>query len=124
MMLSAMLNKYKKMGGQPLFVNDVRELVRAYEREGWPMPQYLKFCDDALHKGYSVSLYNAQRTASKYVTVRHKRKTFVVRFSNHRPNKDRELNGDCDFFVGVTNTGVRRTSDAWQAMLDYFKSRS
>ena len=35
-----------------------------------------------------------------------------MRFSDHKPNREKELTGDCDFFVGRTNTGVRTTEDA------------
>lgn len=71
-------------------------------------------------RDYVVFLYEAKKTNSKYLTVTYGNKKFTVRFSDHRPIRHRELAGDCDFFVGVTNTGVRDIVDAIEACLRYF----
>jgi hypothetical protein len=67
-----------------------------------------------------VSYYDAVTTVSKYVFVRRGGKRFKVRFSNHKPARWREQSRDCDFFVGITNTGVTRTEDAIRATLAFF----
>lgn len=81
---------------------------------------WIRFCDFMLDKGFKVELYEAQRTNSKYVTVSKGAKSFKVRFSNHKPILQRELNGDCDFFVGVNNTHTTTTRDAAVAVREYF----
>lgn len=88
---------------------------------GYDQPKWLSFCSVMMDHGLSISLYEAKRTLSKYVTVRSKSGAqFKVRFSNHKPIKHREVNGDCDFFVGVTNLSVTRTEDAVKATLMFF----
>lgn len=85
--------------------------------------KWIVFCEMLLEKNYVMYLYEAKETFSKYITVTRldSEKRFKVRFSNHKPNKGRELNGDCDFFVGVTHTGIRTTEMAIKAVKEYFK---
>jgi len=90
------------------------------QRAGYNAPKYLLFCRDMLRFGLHVHLYEAKTTVSKYVTLSKGGKQFKVRFSNHKPNKGRELEGNCDFFVGYTHTGVRTTDDAETAALEFF----
>ena len=90
-------------------------LIRGFKKQKWVL-----FCEKLISLGFTVSLYEARKTFSKYVTISDGKKSFKVRFSNHKPIKFRETNGDCDFFVGVTHTGVRTTRDAYFATLKYF----
>ena len=46
-----------------------------------------------------------------------------MRFSNHKPAKEREKNNDCDFFVGVSNFKVTTTEDALDAVYNYFNEK-
>lgn len=89
---------------------------------GYPKSKWIGFCEAMLAAGLKVSLYEARRTVSKYVTVRGPKGTqpFKVRFSNHRPIRAREAGGDCDFFVGVTNLAVTTTEQATAATLRHF----
>lgn len=80
---------------------------------GFPTPRYVDFCRTAIRMGLKVTLYEARSTVSKYVTLTDDRgRSLKVRFSNHKPIHHRELAGDCDIFVGVTNLGVTTTLDA------------
>lgn len=81
--------------------------------------KWIMFCEEMLSLGFQVKLYEARKTFSKYVTIHHKNKEFKVRFSNHKPIKRREENGDCDFFVGITHLGVSRTEDAIKAVKEW-----
>lgn len=92
-------------------------LAAAY---GWPTAKWIQFCRTLMAEGYKVSLYEAQYTVSKYITVRKGKRTFKVRFSNHKPIPAREAAGDCDFFVGVTNLGVTNTEQALAAVRQHF----
>jgi hypothetical protein len=90
------------------------------EARGYAKSKWIVFCETLLAAGFHLTLYEARETLSKYVTVSDGNERFLVRFSNHRPNKSRELAGDCDFFVGVTHTGVRTTDDALAAVSRHF----
>lgn len=98
--------------------------VAQAEAKGFGKAKWIGFCETMMAEGYYLKLYEARKTVSKYITVikpddpSHK---FKVRFSNHRPIKHREVSGDCDFFVGVTNLGVTTTEQAIEATLTFFK---
>ena len=68
---------------------------------GYKKQKWIEFCEVMLAEGYQVSLYEARETVSKYVTVTDPilGVGFKVRFSNHKPIKQREVERDCDFFV-------------------------
>ena len=82
--------------------------------------KWIIFSEKLLEKGYTLYLYEARKTVSKYITVRKDGREFKVRFSNHKPIKERELWGDCDFFVGLTHLGCTTTQDALLAVERYF----
>lgn len=95
----------------------------AAKRLGYSKQKWIEFCEYMMRQGYQMRIKETQGTTSKYITVFKDGGTraFKVRFSNHKPNKRRELNGDCDFFVGMTHTGTRTTDDATRATLDFFE---
>lgn len=98
-------------------------LQQRYERSaklGFQKQRWIEFCERLIADGFSLTLYEARRTASKYITVTKGGRSFKVRFSNHKPIKGRELAGDCDFFVGMTHTGTRTTHDALAAVAQHF----
>lgn len=89
-------------------------------KKGYESPKWLLFCIYLIKKhGFTIYLYEPKDSKSRYVRVINGNKVFKVRFSNHPPNKRREVKGDCDFFVGVTHTGARTTRDAYFSLLDY-----
>jgi hypothetical protein len=79
----------------------------------YPVPKWIKFCYTMLKYNFEVYLYRAHTTVSKYVYVRNPRnmKQVKIRFSNHMPAITKELQQDCDFYTGVSNTGVITTED-------------
>lgn len=80
---------------------------------GYVKPKWIGFCETMLAKGYVLTLYEARETFSKYITVSKSGfKPYKVRFSNHKAIYAREMNGDCDFFVGVGNLKVTTTEHA------------
>ncbi len=90
----------------------------------WPKSKWIFFCEEMLRLGFTVELYEARQTKSKYCTVKRPatgKKPFKVRFSDHKPIYHREAAGDCDFFVGVTHTGVRNTQHAINAVCAHFE---
>lgn len=113
-------DKFKKPGGAKCTMAFVEEKEKFWSTTQYSIPKYITFIRRCLEAGYQVKLYNAQKTVSKYVTVsRGKKKTFKVRFSNHKPIAEREARNDCDFFVGVNNFQVTTMEDAWKATQEY-----
>ena len=98
-----------------------REYLAERRRACKHEPKWIYFCEFMLAKGLTVSLYEAKETVSKYVTVSlPERGEFKVRFSNHKPNKYKEVNRYCDFFVGYNNFGNTTTQQAIFATLNKF----
>ena len=118
-------NKHHKKLNHGRVVN-AEFLNTRYERAkalGYSKAKWILFCEALLEAGYKLSLYEARNTYSKYVTVIKDGRRFKVRFSNHKPIKHREIKGDCDFFVGVTNLGTTTTSEALKAVQDFFAKK-
>lgn len=84
-------------------------LKPAYKKGGWPVPKWIVFCEKMIDAGWKVSLYRAKTTVSKYIYIHKEKNVLKIRFSNHRANVFKELNGDCDFYVGIGNNGVITT---------------
>lgn len=99
------------------------DLLKQKTSKKYGKAKWIIFAEELLNKGFKVSLYEARRTFSKYLTVEKDGKYFKVRFSNHKPIKERELNNDCDFFVGVTNYKVTTTEDALKAVYNFFEEK-
>lgn len=87
----------------------LEELKKQYKADGWPVPKWLQFCEAMLHDGWTVRVYRAQTTISKYVHITKGRKRLKVRFSNHRASWRTEAVGDSDIYVGVGNRGTITT---------------
>lgn len=115
------VNRYTKPGGDWVSPDYVERKEAQYASLPYPLPKYVQFIKRALGAGLRVRLYDCPSTVSKYVTIIHHGKRFKIRFSNHKPIFSREMKGDCDFFVGVTHTGVKTTDDAWTAMVKAFQ---
>lgn len=96
-----------------------RAIALGYQKQRW-----IEFCETLLADGFSITLYEARRTVSKYVTVSRGDRSFKVRFSNHRPIKSREAAADCDFFVGVCNAVTTNTTQALAAVREFFASEA
>lgn len=93
--------------------------------KGFPIPQYLRFCEYLIEHGYHVTLYEARKTNSKYVTVSLPGEpgwSYRVRYSDHPPISLRELRGDCDFFVGKANFCWTNTAAAIKAVNAHFEN--
>lgn len=83
--------------------------------------KWISFCETLILQGFDLYLYEARKTVSKYITIKQGKKRFKVRFSNHKPIYYKEVQRDCDFFVGVSNLGTTTTEDALQAVYKYMK---
>jgi len=80
----------------------------------YPTPKWLLFVQSLLLTGWIVGVHKAETTHSKYVYIRKDKKRYKIRFSNHRPSKKKELYGDADFYVGISNLNVTTTEQVLQ----------
>lgn len=112
--------RFRDPPGSKISLEDVEQIKGRYRDAGFSIPKYLQFVEAALNYQCRVYLYDAQTTVSKYVTLMRGKRKYKVRFSNHKPNLNKEKNGESDFFVGVTNLAVTTTDDAWRAALAFF----
>lgn len=119
----------KKQKGRPSFNKATNSIltedflrVRAEKniKAGFSKQKWVIFAETLIREGFEISLYEARRTVSKYLTVKKDGRQYKVRFSNHRPIFEREKNGDCDFFVGKTNLVVTTTDQALVAVRSFF----
>lgn len=92
-------------------------------KAGYPKQKWVIFCEVMLKQGYTLTLYEAKKTVSKYITVINGNHRFKVRFSNHKPNYISEKFADCDFFVGRTHLNITTTEMAIKAVEDFFKAK-
>lgn len=119
------MSEYKKASNMrmtPAYLQNRSEMLK---RNNWPKSKWIFFCEELIKRGFVVSLYEARETKSKYCKVKFKgiRKSFKVRFSDHKPSRYKEKIGDCDFFVGMTNTGTRTTQQAIDAVYNHFGTK-
>lgn len=118
------MKRPKKASNKKIDQSFLEARVAYAEKLGFKKQKWVEFCEIMLKHGFHLELYEAKRTVSKYITVSNRIATFKVRFSNHAPIKTREVAGDCDFFVGKTHLGITNTSQAVEAVLKHFASKS
>jgi len=82
----------------------LREVEEKTNNSGFPTQKWVLFCRVCLDRRWTVRIRPAETTRSKYILVISKGKRRKVRFSDHRPNREREENGDCDILVGAKNS--------------------
>jgi hypothetical protein len=80
-----------------------------YLIKGYPVPKWIQFSEAMLDMGFSVDMQESKSTVSKYLYLKKGDKKFKIRFSNHKPNYNKELGGDCNYYVGVGHTGMITT---------------
>jgi len=114
-----------KISVDALFLQERFE--RAYANGYDAKAKWIEFCEQLLAKGYTLELYEAQETRSKYIYITHpahpSTRAYKVRFSNHPPNLWKQLHGDCDFFVGVSHGLITNTAMAMVAVKKYFQTK-
>lgn len=84
----------------------VRKMIEEYPKE-YPTPKYLLFIRWFLLHGFRVKVYVAQ--VSKYVFVYRNGSIYKIRFSNHKPIYTKQMENDCDFYVGVSHLSTYTT---------------
>lgn len=87
-------------------LSDINILIDTYPKR-YPTPKYLLFIKQMLESGWEVKLYKSG--VSKYVFTIKGNDIFKIRFSNHKPIYGRQLENDCDFYVGISHAQVYTT---------------
>lgn len=80
-----------------------------YYPKQYPTPKYLIFIKQMLESGWYVRIYKVR--ASKYVFVSKGNDIFKIRFSNHKPIYEKEIENDCDYYVGISHKQVSTTEE-------------
>lgn len=114
-------NRFPKLNNTVVTKKMLRERIKYSASLGYDAPMWIRFCLHMIEQKFEVSVYEARKTFSKYIYVKDKDsgKKYKVRFSNHKPSKFKEDNGDCDFFVGIANNRTTTTKDAIEATLSF-----
>lgn len=113
----------RKATNQKIARDFLEKRVQGCIAKGYQKQKWVEFCEAMMERGYTLTLYEARRTVSKYITVHNGDHKFKVRFSNHKPIRDRKANGDCDFFVGKTHLNWSTTAQAIAAVDAFMAER-
>ncbi len=119
-----MVRRFKKFSGEVVTLRDIRRRMAMHIGMGYTPARWLEFCRIMLEDGYKVTVKETMGTKSKYVRVHGAGDvTFLVRFSEHKPNKFRYREGHCDFWVGpVIGGDYVKMTDAVKATRDCFNA--
>lgn len=92
-----------------LTIQKINKMIKNYP-ENYPTPKYLIFAKTMYHNGWKVKIYVANKV-SKYIFIIKGDEIFKIRFSNHKPLYGREMENDCDYYVGISNRQVSTTEE-------------
>lgn len=95
------LHRAKKIG-----MTTIKKMIRRYPSV-YPTPRYMVFIKTLIKAGWKIKLYEAK--VSKYVFCIKGGEIYKIRFSNHKPLLRKELEEDCDYYVGVSHKQVSTT---------------
>lgn len=89
-------------------------MIETYDPRYKP-PKYFEFIKTMILNGWTVKLYTAG--VSKYIFVIKGMHIYKIRFSNHKPIREKELENDCDFYVGITHLQASTTEQVIEKIL-------
>ncbi len=93
--------------------------ITGYAKTNFEAPKYLKFILRMLREKWEVRLYIPRSNKiSKYVFVSKGDQIYKIRFSNHKPIIQKELDNDCDFYAGISNLNVMTTEQIAKIILN------
>jgi hypothetical protein len=99
-------------------IKNTAKKISGYSNTKYEAPKYLRFILRMLREGWGVRLYiPGSSKTSKYVFVSKGEEIYKIRFSNHKPIINRELDNDCDFYAGISNLHVMKTEDIARIIL-------
>lgn len=86
----------------------VEAMILNYPKQ-YSAPKYLEFIKTMIGLGWEVKVYVAR--VSKYIFITKGDNIFKIRFSNHKPLYEKEIENDCDFYVGISHKQVATTDE-------------
>lgn len=89
----------------------LKGLAPSYKKKGYNVPKWIIFSYAMISDGWDVYLIRSKSTVSKYVYILKGKKELKIRFSNHKANFHKEMQNDCNFYVGVGHKGVVTTEE-------------
>ena len=95
-------------------IEKIEKLITNYPKQ-YSTPKYLLFIKTFLESGWKVKPYEVK--VSKYVFVFNDKEIYKIRFSNHKPIYAKEIENDCDFYVGISHTAVHTTDQIIQKII-------
>jgi hypothetical protein len=95
-------------------IGKVVGMIENYPKQ-YATPKYLLFIKAILEAGWSVKVYVVR--VSKYVFIYKEEQIFKIRFSNHKPLYEKEMEDDCDYYVGVSHTQVSTTEELLKKLI-------
>jgi hypothetical protein len=113
-----------KITNEPLTWDILTTRYEMAKRRGFVQKaKWIIFSETLLAKGFTLQMYEAKLTVSKYIVVTRpgSDKKFKVRFSDHMPAEGRIKRSDCDLFVGKSQFGWINTQQALKVVLNHFK---
>lgn len=89
-------------------LDKIQKMIRRYPAK-YPTPRYMAFIKQLIEAGWQIKLYEAR--VSKYVFCIKGDEVYKIRFSNHKPLLRKELEEDCDYYVGISHNQVSTTTE-------------
>ena len=94
----------------------INKAIENYNKN-FKTPKYLQFMKTMVTEGWKVGIYQAG--VSKYIFITKGPKIYKIRFSNHLPAYEREMEDDCDFFVGIARKQTLTTEQVAHKILTH-----
>lgn len=98
--------KYNLHVARKVKLKNLLEWIENYPKK-YATPKYYLFMKTMLERGWIVKLHEVR--VSKYVFVIKDDLVYKIRFSNHKPLFAREIENDCDYYVGISHNQVSTT---------------
>jgi len=101
------------------YPDKIAKKISGYANSQYEAPKYLRFILRMLREGWRVKLYIPRESKiSKYVFVYNNDRIYKIRFSNHKPIIQKELDNDCDFYAGISNMKIMTTEQIAKIILN------
>lgn len=100
-----------------LSIEYLESLKPNYVKQGYPVPKWISFSEALINEGWTVRAHYAKTTFSKYLFISKGKISKKIRFSNHKPNRNKENINDCDYYVGISHNQILTT----EKLLDKLK---
>ncbi len=97
-------------------LDKIQKMIRRYPAN-YPTPRYMAFIKTLIETGWEIKLYEAR--VSKYVFCTKAGQVYKIRFSNHKPLLRKELEEDCDYYVGISHNQVSTTTEILSKLISH-----